>query len=154
MSRTFVACLQVAFFVRLQQNYCAIDRGIGGVHIAENLGARSLHQLFITADVKLRSLFLSLIAIEDPKRKINADAEVGVDRRVASYIESDGGIGRSIRPCQAMVGLCFIHRLQCRHQIRASGQSSLPDFIQRRKLLGKIKRSSDIELFDRGTVIE
>ena len=139
---------------RLEKNYCAEHRGIGGIDVAEDLRSCGLDQLLVAADIELRALLLSLIAIENPQRKSHADPEVCVDRRIAPEIEADGRIGRSIRQCEAVIGVGFVYGLLPLLLNPAGCPALIGGFVQCGNLLREVVWPGDIELVNRRSIVE
>ena len=130
---------QVLVLIRFEKNHGAVDRGIGGIHIAEHLRPRCRCESVIAINIQLCAQFFALIAIEDPQRNTDAEPDVLIDRRIAPDIETEGRVGRSIGDREPMIGLCLIDGLQRGPQVRPRIERCLAHVVQRRSLLREIK---------------
>ena len=81
MSRTRSGLILVLRFVGLEQRDVALDLRIGRVNVAEDLGACRFSELLVAADVDCSALLLSLVAIEDAQRNVDAERPALVAQR-------------------------------------------------------------------------
>ena len=69
-----------------------VDRGVGGIDVAEDLArCVELAQLFVASMSSFGAQLFALVAIEDAQRDSHAEADVGVDGRIAAEIKPKVG---------------------------------------------------------------
>src|SRR5271165_444148 len=131
--------------VWLEQCNIALHLFISGIDIAENLRPGGIGQLLTAVNIDQRPFLLSLVAIEDPQRYVEAEAEgIVVDtdvvkRRIVRPPSAVGGVSRTVGYRQFVVRLRLLDGLKCCAQVGACIERNLAKIFQRFESIGKVK---------------
>ncbi len=114
----------------------AFDLRVGGVDVAEDLGARGFAGLLALVDVDEGALLFALVAIEDAQRNVDAGAErlgaVGiVVGGVVGVPAAEGGIGRAVGDGQLVIGFGLLNGLERGLQIGPGIEGDLAEVVER-----------------------
>src|ERR1700689_4128003 len=151
--------LQIVSFVRLQQGDVAVESGVGGIHVAVDLGFGGLAQLFVALDVDLRAQLFALVGIEDAQRNADAGPEsvqgVGVvEGAVVGVPEADGGVRRTVSLGQLVIGFGLLLGKYGGAEVRTSVERLLAIVVEREQVFGEIERSVDVVALDWPAVVK
>src|SRR5215472_7603365 len=151
--------LQVLVLVRLEENYVALHAGVRGIHVAEDLRARGLGQLFGAVDIQPRAQLLALVTVENAERVTDAGAQrlvgVGVgDRTIVRIPRAEGRIARAVGDGKLVIRLGFVDGLDRRLQVRPRVDCRLPNLVKSRDRCGKVVGAGNVKLVDGRPVVQ
>src|ERR1700730_246943 len=115
--------IDILLFVWLEQLDVAAHLLIRRVDIAEDPSPGGFRQLAAAVDVDQRPLLLALIAVEDPQRYVEAEAEgivvrhYVVKRRIVCPPYAVGGVGRTVGYRQLVICFRLLDRLNRRLKV-------------------------------------
>ena len=99
--------------------------------------------------------FLTLVAIENAERNIDAKADKGLDvRALAAQVQTESRIGGAVGYSEPVVRPGLVHALYCRPQVWPVVERHLPEFLQRGRKIGEIEWPGDVQFLHRRLIVE
>ena len=106
------------------------------------------------ADLNLGAQFLTLVAVVEAQRDVHAAAYVDAERRVATHVDAEGGVGRTVGHREAMVGFGFAHGLFGGAQVGPQILRRGSQVVELLHVGVEVEGSGDVEAVDGIVVVE